>query len=161
MAAALEGRFPQTRIVAPGLLEGGDVMQLPDRILVGRSGRTNRAGIAQLTVALAGTGQPVYEVPVNGYLHLLTTATYIGHHTLLAVEDFAQHPAFADFDVIVVPPDEAYAANALGVGHQVVLPAGYPRTADALRARGFEPLPVPMSEFARADGGVTCLALVW
>jgi N-dimethylarginine dimethylaminohydrolase len=30
-----------------------------------------------------------------------------------------------------------------------------------LRARGFAVLPVPISEFAKADGGVTCLSLVW
>ncbi len=161
LAAALSERFPQTRIVAPGLLEGGDVMLTPDRILIGLSGRTNRAGIAQLTVALADLGLPVYDIPVSGYLHLLTAATYVGHNILLVVEDYADHPAFADFDVIAVPPGEAYAANALGVGDRVVLPAGSPHTAGALRDRGFEPLPVPMSEFARADGGVTCLALVW
>jgi N-dimethylarginine dimethylaminohydrolase len=30
-----------------------------------------------------------------------------------------------------------------------------------LRACGFTVLPVPMSEFAKADGRVTCLSLVW
>ena len=30
-----------------------------------------------------------------------------------------------------------------------------------LRANGFTLLPVPVSEFAKADGGVTCLSLVW
>ena len=67
----------------------------------------------------------------------------------------------AGLDVIVVPEAEAYAANALGAGEAVLLPAGYPRVAGALRARGLEVLPVPMSEFAKADGGVTCLSLVW
>jgi N-dimethylarginine dimethylaminohydrolase len=41
------------------------------------------------------------------------------------------------------------------------VPAGYSRVAAALQARGFNVLPVPVSEFAKADGGVTCLSLVW
>ena len=48
----LAPRFPTTRIIPPGTLEGGDVLILPDRVVVGRSDRTNRAGIAQLVVAL-------------------------------------------------------------------------------------------------------------
>jgi len=60
-----------------------------------------------------------------------------------------------------VPPEEAYAANSLGIGGHVIVPAGYARAAALLRAQGFDVLSVPMSEFAKADGGVTCLALVW
>ena len=172
VAGALAGRFKLARIVSPGTLEGGDVMVLPHgKILVGRTARTNQAGIAQLVVALSGpapddpqglrASAPVYSVPVNDYLHLLSAATYTGHNTLIAVEAYAGHPHFAGLDVIVAPPEEVYAVNALGLGENVVVPAGYPRVAAALRARGFNVLPVPVSEFAKADGGVTCLALAW
>ncbi len=169
-AEVLAGRFPLARIVAPGTLEGGEVLVLPDRIVVGRSGRTNRAGIAQLAVALSApdpkgvqtaSGLPVLEAPVDGYLHLLSAVTYLGEGRLLAVEGFATPPALAGFDVLRVPADEAYACNALGIGDKVILPAGYPQTAALLRAHGFEVLSVPTTEFAKADGGVTCLALVW
>jgi dimethylargininase len=165
-ATALAGRFPLTRIVPPGTLEGGDVMVLPGKILVGRTARSNPAGIAQLVVALSqpASGEapaPVYSVPVNDYLHLLSAATYTGHDTLIAVEAYAGHPHFAGLDVIVAPPEEAYAVNVLGLGESVLVPAGYPRVAAALRARGFTVLPVPVSEFAKADGGMTCLAMVW
>jgi dimethylargininase len=174
VAGALAGRFPSrqkhgtslTRIVPPGTLEGGDVMVLPDKILVGRTIRTNQAGIAQLVVALseAAPGEapaPLYSVPVSDYLHLLSAATTIGRDTLLAVEAYAGHPHFAGLDVIIVPPEEVYAVNALGLGESVIVPAGYSRVAAALQARGFNVLPVPVSEFAKADGGVTCLSLVW
>ena len=60
-----------------------------------------------------------------------------------------------------MPAEEAYAANVLTIGNRVVMPAGYPRTAALLHAHGCEVLPVPMTEFAKANGGVTCLALVW
>ena len=60
--------------------------------------------------------------------------------------------------LVRVPP-AAYAANALAVGESVVVLAGCPRTASRLRALGFDVLPVSLSESAKADGGVTCLAL--
>jgi dimethylargininase len=171
----LAARFPMTRIAPPGKLEGGDVLILSDRVVVGRSDRTNRAGIAQLVVALADptsdlTGLanlsglpalPVLEAPVAGYLHLLSAVTHLGDGTLLAVEDFVLPPALAGFPVLRVPTDEGYACNALGIGDKVILPAGYPKTAAILKAHGFDVLLVSTTEFAKADGGVTCLALVW
>lgn len=170
LAQALAGRFPLARIVPPGTLEGGDLLILPDRVVVGRSARTNRAGIAQLAVALNApgpqgfdypSGLPVLEAPVDGYLHLLTAVTHLGDGLLLAVEDFTLPPALAGMPLLRVPADEAYACNALGIGERVILPAGFPQTAAMLRAHGFEVLPVPTTEFAKADGGVTCLSLVW
>jgi dimethylargininase len=129
--------------------------------VVGRSSRTNAAGIAQLAVALAGTELPVYAASVEPYLHLLTAVTYIGQGVLLAIEGWPLPPPLAGLDVLRVPPDEAYASNSLGIGEHVVVPAGYPRVAAMLAARGFDVLTVPTSEFAKADGGVTCLSLVW
>jgi dimethylargininase len=167
----LAARFPMTRIVPPGTLEGGDVLILPDRVVVGRSDRTNRASIAQLVVALAdltglpnlsgSAGLPVLEAPVTGYLHLLSAVTHLGDGTLLAVEDFVLPPALAGFPVLRVPAAEGYACNALGIGDKVILPAGFPKTAATLKAYGYDVLLVPTTEFAKADGGVTCLALAW
>jgi dimethylargininase len=167
----LAARFPTTRIVAPGTLEGGDVLILPDRVVVGRSDRTNRAGIAQLVVALSDltdlanlsglAALPVLEAPVEGYLHLLSAVTHLGDGMLLAVEDFVLPPALGGFPALRVPTDEGYACNALGIGDKVILPAGYPKTAAMLKAHGFDVLLVPTTEFAKADGGVTCLSLVW
>ncbi len=160
-AQALTGRLPLTRIIPPGTLEGGDVLILPDRIVAGRSGRTNAAGIAQLAVALAGTGLAVHAVAVEPHLHLLTAVTFLGQDTLLAIEGWPLPPALVGFKVLRVPADEACAANSLAIGRHVIVPAGHPRTAALLAAHGFDILPVPTSEFAKADGGVTCLSLVW
>ncbi len=157
----LRARFPTTVITAPGTLEGGDILLLPDRLLVGESARTNAEGIRQLAQQLAPAGVKVSGTPVTKYLHLLSAVTYVGHNTLLALADYAGHPEFAGYDVIVVPPEEAHAADALGTGDFVILPEGHPRTTASLQARGFKVLSTPMSEFGAADGGITCLALVW
>jgi dimethylargininase len=161
VAEWLRARFPTTAIAAPGTLEGGDILLLPDRLLVGESARTNAAGIRQLAAQLAPAGVKVSGTPVTKYLHLLTAVTYVGHNTLLALADYASHPEFSGYEVIVVPPEEAHAADALGTGDHVILPEGHPKTTAALQARGFKVLATPMSEFGAADGGITCLALVW
>lgn len=60
-----------------------------------------------------------------------------------------------------VPEAEAsrFACNAVCVGKHVVLPEGCPVTAAALRARGYEPHPVPLDEFMKAGGSAKCLTL--
>jgi N-dimethylarginine dimethylaminohydrolase len=49
--------------------------------------------------------------------------------------------------------------NAVSDGHHVVLPAGTTHLCDLLRNRGFEPVTVEMTEFAKAGGGVKCCTL--
>jgi dimethylargininase len=61
---------------------------------------------------------------------------------------------------VVVPPEEVAAANALAVGTTVLLPAGCPRAAAAVAALGFEVRQLDLGEFAKADGGATCLSLL-
>jgi len=163
VAGWLSERFPVSRIKAPGTLEGGDVIILPGRLIVGRSARTNAAGIAHLVTILAPLSIGVTAVPVTNYLHLLTAVTYVGHNVMLVLEGsgFDSHPAFAGFDSVIVPLEEAGAADALGTSDTAILPEGCPRTTAALRSRGFRVLDPPLSAFADADGGVTCLSLVW
>ncbi len=160
-ALALAPHFPLEFIKDPGTLEGGDVMQLPGRVLVGLTARTNSGGVDQLGAILAAQNISVAGVAVDNYLHLLSAAMYLGRNLLLALPDLAGHPAFAGLDVIVVPAEEAYAVNVLALGDRAIVPAGYPRVAELLRARGFDLLAVPTSQFAAADGGVTCLSLLW
>jgi dimethylargininase len=161
LGEAIKGRFPTAIIQAPGTLEGGDVLQLPGRVVVGLSKRTNQAGIDQLAVILAPSGLRVETLPVANYLHLLSAVSYLGKGVLLSTPDFAGNPAFTGLDVVVVPVEEAYAANSLGVGDQVILPDGYPQTAELVRSKGFTVRTVPVSQFAAADGGVSCLSVLW
>ncbi len=93
-------------------------------------------------------------------LHLSSGVTRLADGLLLAVDALADHPALAGFRVIRVPPEEAYAANSLAVGEGVIVPAGNPGTAAAVRAEGFTVHGVDVSEFAKRDGGVTCLGFL-
>lgn len=163
---ALQGHKRLIPVQAPAVLEGGDVLVIGSRVFVGLSARTNRAGFAQVRDLLELEGATVEPVPVSRGLHLQSECTYLGQGVLLAIEESAlpplvDRPGTAGLDLILVPPGEAPAANALALGQRVILPAGYPHTAGQVRDRGFEVLPIPLSEFAKADGGPTCLALLY
>jgi dimethylargininase len=67
---------------------------------------------------------------------------------------------FKNFEWIEVNEKERYAANCLTLGKFVLLPAGFPGVADKIRAHGFYTIELEMSEFEKADGGVTCLSLI-
>ena len=56
------------RIEAPGTLDGGDVLQVGTTVYVGRSGRTNAAGIAQLARSPRGAAPswPYRSGPYRG-----------------------------------------------------------------------------------------------
>lgn len=159
---------PVVAIEPPGTLEWGDVLRIGDTLYVGQSARTNAEGTAQLADLVAPLGLTVKPLPVLRGLHLLTGLSYLGCSpaapegpgVLVAWPEYAALPALAGLDVIVTPPEEEGAANCLALGATVIMPAGHHRTAAAIWHRGFRVLTVPISEFAKADGGVTCLSVV-
>lgn len=161
LASALTAGFDMHKIEPPGTLEGGDVLLLGERLLVGQTARTNAAGITQLRDIVEPRGYRVERVPLSGYLHLLTVVTALGDDRVVVHPDFAEYSALRGLRRLIIPREEAYAANVLGLGAAVIVPAGFPRTAALLRAEGFDVLSVPLTEFAKADGGASCLSLVW
>ena len=60
-----------------------------------------------------------------------------------------------------VPSDEPWAGDVLVIGNQIILSDAFPQTARLLGDLGFDTVPVAVSEFAKVEGGVTCLSLVF
>ena len=92
-------------------------------------------------------------------LHLKSGISYIGDNTLVVMDEMAENPQFAGFNLIRVSLEESYAANCVRVNDHVLIAAGFPQLAADLRARGFNPLALDMSEFQKMDGGLSCLSL--
>lgn len=149
------------RIVHPGTLEGGDVLVIGKTIYVGRSTRTNDDGIAQLAALVEHAGYAVKPVEVPGCLHLKTGATLVAPDKVVANRAWIDADAFEDIELIDVDPDEPFAANALRIDGAVVHPDLYPRTRETLESHGIEVLPVPFSELAKAEAGVTCCSIIF
>lgn len=147
------------QIEPPGTLDGGDVLWVEDVAYVGLSERTNRSGIIQLAAVL---GVEVHSVPLPpGMLHLKSGAAYLGDGRLYAVATFAPLAAELGLEWLPVPDGEEPTADALVFGAKVLIPSGYPRAATLLEELGFQVHPVNLSEFAKADGGPTCLSVIW
>lgn len=161
LAAAVERFRPLRWIVEPGTLEGGDVVRVGRTLFVGKSARSNAAGIAQLAAALAPFGYPVRGVPIEHCLHLKSACTYLGRDTLLANRAWVDLAEFGNARVIAVAAGEAGAADVLAIGDTVIIPASFPATAATLEREGWRVMRVDVSELQKAEAGVTCMSVIF
>ena len=143
-----------------GRIEGGDVLVTDREILVGRSARTNGAGIEALRVAVSDWGYRVRELATPPeVLHFKTDCGLLDGETILTTRRLAEGGTFAGYRQIFVADGEEAAANAVRVNGAVLMPAGFQRTVDAVRAAGYRVVELPNSEAAKVDGGMSCLSL--
>ena len=149
------------RVEPPATLEGGDVLRVGRTLLVGLTGRTNAAGIDALAAAAGPFGYRVLAVPLRECLHLKSACTALPDGRLLVNAGWLDGAAAPGFERVPVPAEEPRAANVLLAGETVVMDAAYPRTAALVRGLGFAVRTVDLSEFAKAEGSVTCLSLLF
>jgi dimethylargininase len=147
-------------IEPPANLEGGDVLRVGRTLLVGLSSRTNAAGVSALEAVARRLSYDVRAVPVRGCLHLKTACTALDERRLLVNPAWVDSRDLHGFELVRVPPEEPWAANTLRLGEMTLIAAGQDRTVEVIRALGFEVLTIDISEFAKAEGGVTCLSLL-
>ena len=161
--AALGAHFDGwSRITAPGCVDGGDICETDDVVLIGVSERTNPEGARQLAAILTGLGRPAELVDIRGIpslLHLKTGIGYLGEGRMAMAPEVPDLPAFARFEAVRLAPDEAFAANCVRVNDKVLVAAGAPRFMDRLAGLGYAPLALEMSEYRKMDGGLSCLSL--
>ena len=146
-------------IQAPGTLEGVDVMMVGDHFYVGRSARTNEEGIRQFIEILESYGLTGSEVTLEKVLHLKTGVNYLENNTFLVAGEFIEKEEFKNAKQILIPDDEAYAANCIWVNGKVIVPTGFPKVAQAVRDAGYEVILTDTSEYRKLDGGLSCLSL--
>jgi dimethylargininase len=161
MARVLSAYKSLQRIQPPGTLDGGDVLVVGRKIYVGLSSRTNHDGLAQLETLLSEWGYEVIPVPLNGCLHLKSAVTQVADNLLLINARWVRPGCFATIETMTVAPSEPAGANALRIGTAVLYPTHYPETAERLDRAGVRVVPVPCTELAKAEGGVTCCSVVF
>lgn len=150
---------------APGALEGGDVLRIGRTLYVGLTTRTNAAGIEQLAALLQPHDYRVVPVRVQGSLHLKTACTALDAETLLLNPAWVDVGPFDGFARIEVADDEPFAANVLPVGDARLVNAAFPRTQERVEAFcarvGLRAIAIDISEFGKAEAGLTCMSLVF
>ena len=161
---SLKPYLSHLRIVEPppdALIDGGDVLFCADRVLVGISDRTNRAGFEALRAALESVQSDIRvdPIPFSGVLHLKSGLTELAPDILI------RDPALrTDYDltwakVIELPAEEGYAADVMPVNGSVFIAADCPRAYEAAMKHCERVITLDLSEFVKMDGGLTCLSL--
>ena len=146
-------------IESPGTIEGGDVLRVNDHFYIGISARTNLEGAEQMTLIFEKYGYTASSIPLKEFLHLKTGVSFLNDDLLLVAGELSDCKYFERFRKLTVPCNEIYAANCLNINGTVLFPSGYPTTLDMIKGFGFDIIELDMSEFRKADGGLSCLSL--
>ena len=138
-------------------MDGGDILNTPHAIYIGLSKRSNERAIQSLSQQI---DKKIISVPVVKGLHLKSAVSYLGNNVLLIDHEKVESGVFKNFQWIEVEDKNSYAANCLALGNQIIMPSGFPTIREKILQYDFETLEVEMSEFEKADGGVTCLSII-
>jgi dimethylargininase len=158
---ALEAHRTLASVAAPATVDGGDVLVLDREVLVGLTPRTTISGMQQLRALLAPFGYEVRGIPIRGCLHLKSAVTRAGPKTLVLNPSWVDPGLMPGWDVVPVDQREPFAGNVLWLGATTIVSDAFERTNAALsRATDSTLVPVPASELAKAEGGVTCCSLI-
>lgn len=161
VAAELRQYRRLEQVELPATLDGGDVLVTGRVALVGKSARTNAAGAEALARIARPYGYVVRRVGMRDCLHLKSACCALPDGRLLVNPRWLDLDDLAGFDIVEVDSSEPFAADVLVVGRTVVSAAAHPKTAALIGALGFDSRTTDLSEFAKAEGGVTCLSLVF
>lgn len=149
-------------MTGPGHADGGDILRLADRVIIGLSARTDRPGAEELAGLLAQLGYraEIADTP-PGVLHFKTGCGLIDDRTILAVPALGDCPQFAGLEVVMTPPGEDAAANILRIGDTVLVGDRWPATHALLEARGIAFRALATDQIAHIDAGLSCMSLRW
>jgi len=143
-------------IERPGTLDGGDVLKVGSTVYVGRGGRTNGEGIAQLREIVAPLGYTVVPVPVEKVLHLKSAVTALPDGTVVGFAEHVDAPQL--FDRFLALPEPGAAVVVLS-DDSVLMAESVPDSVAIVESLGYRVVTVDVSEFEKLEGCVTCLSV--
>jgi dimethylargininase len=148
-------------ITLPATLDGGDVVVAGRTLLVGASARTNAGGARELQEHVAPFGYRVVRVPIHDCLHLKSACCALPDGRLLINPAWLDAGPLHDFPLVAIPPQEPFGADFATVGRTIIVSSTNPDTAALIAGLGFAVRATPLSEFEKAEGGVTCLSIIF
>lgn len=155
-------KYRQTiRLEAPATLEGGDVLRMGKKIFVGKSARSNSAGIRALSEILSPYGYQVIPVAVSGCLHLKSACTALDDYTIIANPRWLDPAPFQEYKIVPVCKEEPEAANVLRVNHAVCMMENFPKTVRRVKDLGCRVDTIDISELLKAEAGLTCSSIIF
>ena len=117
-------------------------------------------GVAELRGILDEWGHTLRELQTpEGVLHFKTDCSLLDPETILATRLLDSGGCFDGYRVLHLPEGEEAAANAIRFNDVVLLPDGFPKTAEMLLSEGYDIRPIDNTDCALLDGGMSCLSL--
>ncbi len=159
--AALRPFREIAQVSLPATIDGGDVVRSGRSLYVGASPRTNAEGIRALRDLVGRYGYSVTAVPVRECLHLKTACSALPDGRFLVNAEWIDVSPLPEGSLLPVPEAEPWAGDVLAIDSNIIASDAFPETLRLLEAAGFGVLPVSVTEFAKAEGGVTCMSLVF
>jgi N-dimethylarginine dimethylaminohydrolase len=157
--------YPDVRVPAHVNEGEGDILFAGRVLLAGYGFRSDQAAAGELASVF---GLPVVSLRLVDprFYHLDTALCVLDADTAMyypaAFDDAGRAAIAAQFAELIEAKDEdaeVLGLNAVSDGRHVVLPAQAEGLAAQLRAHGFEPVGVDMSELLKAGGGPKCCTL--
>ena len=162
VANALKGQLDIVHMTAPATMDGGDVFRMGDTIYVGRSKRTNDAGITQLAKVADRTGLQVVPMDVAEVLHLKSAIHPIDQETVVVTTGTVDESLLDGWHVLHEDEEERHRFSSLILRTgAVVVTEVAPATNESIAALGFDLIPIDVSEIQAADGGLTCMSVLY
>ncbi len=163
MADALEaiGEECVGEIIAPGTVEGGDVVLAGKVAFIGRSIRTNQEGIKQLSGILAEMG---YEIRVivlpDTILHLDKALMVLGLKRVLYCKGLIAEKEIEGFEGLSISCGGDTTANIICLGDQeIIINRSNAKVIERLESEGYIVHNLDLGEFAKGMGGPNCLIM--
>lgn len=148
-------------IEPPAYVDGGDVLRIEDKVLVGISARTNLHAAQQFSKILENGNEEIVPVKLHHTLHLKSVCTYLGNNYVIISKGHFNADILQDCNRLVVPKGEEYAADCLAINGTILMAKGYPKTKKLMEQEGFLVKELEVSEFRKGEGALTCLSIVW
>lgn len=161
VAEMLNQWFEPHSIASRGTLDGGDVIVTSDRVLIGRSSRSNPEGVGQLAAIVSDLTLRAVEVKVLAGLHLKSGVLPIDEETAVVTPGAVDESALAGYRLLYEDESERFRFSALPLPDgRVLVTSSAPRTVAQLDSLGYEVVDIDISQIQAADGGLTCMSVL-
>jgi dimethylargininase len=162
VAGVLSAYFPLVEIEKPATIDGGDVFTAGGVVYVGRSTRTNDAGIGQLRSVVSDQGLDLIVVDVHDTLHLKSAVLPIDPETMVVTPHAVDEAPLAGLNIVYEADSERHRFSAVPLRDgRVLSTASSPATSEKVAALGYQLVPIDVSEIQAADGGLTCMSILF